>query len=75
MSIRQWDLSPQQKAAHITSLLRDEGRYTTAEIAEMYGVTTTGARLMMYRISCVLPLLQNEQGEWMLMPNSSGSNS
>lgn len=52
-------LSAQQRAAFVTyQIFEHEAEFTTTEIADMLGMTVTGAHLMMDRLSGVLPLVR-----------------
>lgn len=56
-----FDLSPQQKAAHLAFLLVVQGReYTTSQVAEMYSMSHRGAYGMLSSISGAIPLITTD---------------
>lgn len=63
------DMTPQQRAALLTYQLLNGRQYTTAEIAEHYGMTWHGANRMVTNISIHVPLVINSTGRWMTFDN------
>ena len=64
--MREMELTPQDRAALVTYWLQQGHRFTSRDIAAAFGMTTNGARLMLCRISRVIPLVC-EHGVWVMM--------
>lgn len=54
------DLSPQQKAAHLTVLIIQGREYTTGQVATMFGMSNRGAWGMLNNIAGAVPLTTTE---------------
>jgi len=63
----QTELTAQERAAIITWKLAFGAQLTTREIAEMMGLTHCGAWRLMMRLSRVLAIFCNDEGEWCKM--------
>lgn len=61
------DLTPQQKAAHITDAFNAGETFSTLEIAAMFGITRQGAYRLLDGISPVVPLILYG-GKWGRLP-------
>jgi len=46
------------------ALFVHEAQLTTAEVAHMLGVTLDGAYKMLAKMSCVVPICQDDSGRW-----------
>lgn len=60
----QWEWTAHQRSAKATFWLQSGNLLTTAEIARLTGMSWHGAEYMMNMISRVLPILQNDAGQW-----------
>ena len=62
------DLSPQDRSALATYFLQQGHRLMTGELAEAFGITTEGVRVMLCNISRVIPIRrENERGPWYMV--------
>lgn len=59
-----WELTAQERAAKVTWELAEGNGMTTAQVAEMTGLSTMGAWHLMQRVCRVAPVTQDEGGEW-----------
>lgn len=55
---------PQERAAVVAWYLAHGEALTTRQVTELTGTTMRGALAMMYRLSRVLPVYQNDIGQW-----------
>lgn len=65
------DLSAQQRAAKIIWLMAEGGRYTTAEAAEILGMSYMGAYWLLHDIKTAVPSLiepTENGGKWYIPP-------
>ena len=66
--MREADLSPQDRSALTTYFLQRGYRFLTGELAEAFGMTTEGARVMLCNMSRVIPLRrESARGPWYLV--------
>ena len=66
--LRELDLSPQDRSALAAFFLQQGHRFTSGELAEAYGITTEGARVMLCNISRVIPIRrETERGPWYMV--------
>lgn len=60
------DLTPQQRAGLITwHLCHGEGMQTR-DVANLTGLSMSGALYLMWNLSTVLPIYQDDQGMWVV---------
>jgi len=60
------DLTPQDRAALVVYIFETGGAFTTAEIAQAFGMSVRGALSMLTRLSRVVPLVR-DNGMWGMM--------
>lgn len=58
------EFTPQERAGMVVWHLSHGEGIRTCDIAEMTGITPSGARKMMYRLSRRLPFYQDDDGFW-----------
>ena len=57
-------VTPTERVAYVTWRLAHGQRMTTAQVSAEVGITERGARMMMVDISRIIPILRNDDGEW-----------
>ena len=57
-------LTPQERAGYTAWILARGARLTTRDLALRIGLTERGARAMLCRLSRVVPIRQDVQGQW-----------
>ena len=60
------DYTAQEKAGLVTWHLAHGEVMQTRDVAEMTGLSMTGAWLMMQRLARVIPIYQDERGFWVV---------
>lgn len=58
--------TPTTKAARLVYLLSLGRRYTTVEIAELFGITRQGAWRLLVGLTWACPIRQDDQQRWFL---------
>ena len=63
--------TPTERAAVVAFWLVMGVPLTTRRIAQITGLSMTGALLLMYRISRVIPIFQDDKGIWQICPENN----
>lgn len=71
--LRLLESTPMERAAKLTYLLTTGRKITTDEAAELTGITPRSAERTLCLISRIVPIYQDEEGNWMMVEESRGS--